>query len=228
MTRDEMTGTILPEIAATAELMSTELSKGALRVIASDLADYPAPSVLKALARCRKELSGRLTLAAIIERVDACDSRPTANEAWGIALASFDEAATVVTNDEIGEAMAAARPVMDSGDEVGARMAFRDAYDRVVRRNRESGIARPVWYPSLGTDPSLRVDAIQLATDRGFLTHKQASAYLPAPMTDDDRARGAVIAGLITGSPAAMPKSDKAFRENINRLLGMLKAKDAA
>ena len=106
-------------------------------------------------------------------------------------------------------------------------MAFRDAYDRIVRRNRENGIRRPSWYPSLGTDPTRRVDAIQAAASRGVLTHQQAAAYLPAPMSAADSARGAVIAGLITGTPAPMP-NDKAFRENIGRLLATLKAKEAA
>lgn len=214
---------VVKAVGATAELTGTELSAAALRVMVSDLSEYPVPAVMKALVRCRKELSGRLTLSAIIERIEDDDGRPSANEAWGTALASFDEEATVVTNDEIGEAMAAARPIMDKGDEIGARMAFRDAYDRIVRRNREAGIVRPVWYPSLGTDTTRRVDAIKAAEDRGLLTSKQVASYLPAPMTDDDRARGAVIAGLLTGESAPMP-DDKDFRKNISNLLYILKA----
>lgn len=218
---------IIEAIAVTAELTSTQLSAAAMEALALDLmAEYPEPSILQALARCRREISGRLTQSAIIERIDQEDGRPKSSEAWGIAVESFDENATAVMNDEIGEALSIARPVMDAGDEVGARAAFRESYDRVVRRNRANGV--PVkWFPSLGHDPALRVDAIQLAEARGLLTKAQASAYLPSPMTDEDRARGAVIAGLLTGTVAPMPK-DTEFKEKIGKLLETLKTTKAA
>ena len=41
-----------------------------------------------------------------------------------IALLSSDESDTVVMTDEIQLALGAARPVLDLGDKVGARMAF--------------------------------------------------------------------------------------------------------
>lgn len=218
---------IVQAITVTAELTGTQLSGAAMAAMAGDLMnEYPEPAILQALSRCRRELTGRLTQAAVVERIQSDDGRPSANEAWGIALSAFDEAVTVVTNEEISEAMAAARPVMNEGDEVGARMAFRDCYDRVIRRNRMAGIA-PKWYPSLGHDPMLRIDAIKLAEDRGLLTHAQAAAYLPAPMTDEEQKRGAVIAGLLTGEVAPMPKDQK-FRERIGEIMTMLKKEQAA
>jgi hypothetical protein len=218
---------IVSAIAVTAELTQTQLSAVAMKSMADDLmAEYLESAILAALTRCRRELPGRLSQSAVIERIDQADGRPTANEAWGIALAAFDEAATVVTNDEIGDAMAAARPVMDGGDEVGARMAFRDAYDRIVRKSRLEGV-RAKWYPSLGHDPLLRVDAIKRAEERGLLTKSQASAYLPAPMTDDDRARGGVIAGLLTGDVAQMP-NDPEFKRRVGDLMAVLKGRQAA
>lgn len=218
---------IVSAIAVTAELTNTQLSASALKVMASDLiSEYSDESILQALVRCRRELSGRLTQQSIIERINQADGRPGANEAWGIALSAFDEAQTVVLNDEITEAMGAARPVMDSGDDVGARMAFRDAYERIVRNNRTSG-AQPKWYPSLGHDPLLRVDAIKAAEERGLLTHSQACAYLPAPITAEEQQRGAAIAGLLTGTQTPMPK-DPEFRDRITELISVLKKSEAA
>lgn len=218
---------IIQAIAVTAELTQTQLSGVAMASMADSLmSQYSEQSILAALDRCKNELPGRLTQHAVIERIEQSDGRPGANEAWGIALAAFDEAATVILNEEINEAMAAARPVMDEGDEVGARMAFRDAYDRIVRKNRMNGI-NPRWYPSLGHDPLLRVDAIQLAESRGLLTRSQAAAYLPAPTTPEDRERGAVIAGLLTGNVAPMPK-DPEFKARIGKLLAVLKQDQAA
>ena len=213
---------VVKAIAVTAELTGTQLSADSMKAMAGDLmAEYAESSILQALTRCRRELSGRLTQAAVVERINSDDGRPSANEAWGIALSAFDENATVITNEEINFAMSAARPVMNSGDEVGARMAFRDAYDRVVRQNRTAGI-KPSWYPSLGHDPLLRVDAIQQAEAMGLLTTSQASAYLPAPTTKEDAERGAVIAGLLSGTVAKMP-NDPDFKKRIGNLLSVLK-----
>jgi len=219
--------TIIEAITVTAELTQTQLTGAAMATMAMDLlSQFPEPAILQALVRCRRELPGRLTPQTIIDRINQDDGRPSANEAWGIALSAFDEAATVVTNEEINEAMAAARPVMQGGDDIGARMAFRDAYERIVRQNRTKGI-RPTWYPSLGTDPHHRTTAIEAAREQGRLTHDQARVYLPAPMTAEDQARGAVISGLLTGATAPMPNDPK-FKERVASLLEVLKKDRAA
>ena len=55
---------ILQAIMVTAELTGAELSPAAQAVMVDDLMAYPLPAVLSALTRCRRELTGRLTLAA--------------------------------------------------------------------------------------------------------------------------------------------------------------------
>ncbi|MFA7290927.1 MAG: hypothetical protein WC023_01640 [Rhodocyclaceae bacterium] len=215
---------IVEAIAVTAELTQTQLTGSAMAVMADDLMrNYPAPAILQALTRCRRELPGRLTQHAIIERIEQADGRPGANEAWGIALTAFDEAATVVTNEEINEAMAAARPVMIGGDEIGARMAFRDAYERIIRQSRLAGI-RPKWYPSLGFDPIMRVDAIQAAEAKGLLTRAQAVAYLPAVSAADAAQGLALIAGRLTdqSTKPELPKHEALLR--ITGILTKLKS----
>lgn len=219
---------IVKAIAVTAELTGATLSGPAIAIMAKDLLEVATEDrILAALTRCRRELTGKLSPGAVMERLQQSDNRPSANEAWGIAMQAFDEAQTVVLNDEIAEAMGVARGIMQEGDEVGARMAFRDAYERIVRDARECGTCSPRWYPSLGHDPLLRIDAIKAAEDRGLLTHSQACAYLPAPISAEDQARGAAIAGLLTGAPAAMPR-DPEFKERLAKLASMLKKPAAA
>lgn len=169
---------VIKAVAVTAELTGTELSATALRVMAADLECYPEHAVMSSLVRCRRELTGRLTLATIIERLAQSDGRPSADEAWAIALDARDEAKTVVWNNEISEAFGIARPVLDAGDKVGARMAFRDAYDRIARNGRESGSA-PNWSASLGWDVSARESALLGAEKKGFLSRQTVSALLP-------------------------------------------------
>lgn len=187
-----MNENILKAIAVTAELTGTELSRTALIAMESDLAAYPEQIVLRALDRCRKELKSRLTPAAVIERIESCDGRPTANEAWGLALKYFDESQTVIVNDEIREACSIARPVIEFGDDIGARMAFRDAYERIVSGNRQAG-KYPTWSPSLGDNKDIRQQVLSEAVERGLLTQQQIAGLLPAPVS----AAGAEIAGLL-------------------------------
>lgn len=214
---------IIEAITVTAELTQTQLTGPAIATMALDLtAEFSEQEIFAALTRCRRELPGRLTLSAIIDRAQSADGRPSANEAWGIALAGFDESATVVLNEEIAEAMGAARPIISMGDEVGARMAFRDAYERIVRQSRQNGIQKPKWFPSLGHDVSGRAPVIETAVQRGLLKHENVAGLLPAPITD----QGHVIAGLLTGNVVEMP-SDPKFRERIAELKNALKGKAA-
>lgn len=113
-----------------------------------------------------------------IQRAMQKDGRPSADEAWAIAVQMIDENTTVVSNDEISQAWGVAVEVMP--DRTGARMAFRSAYDRLVAEARQLG--RPVkWFPSLGHDKHGREPALKQAADLGRLTHEHVNELLPAP-----------------------------------------------
>lgn len=175
---------IIKAIAVTAELTGTELSKHALTIMESDLQKYPPGKVLEALVRCRQELTSRLSLAAIIDRID--DGRPKADEAWGIALEAMDENATVVMNNEIASAFSTARDIYNEGDSVGARMAFRAAYERIVRDKKGEPVK---WWPSLGHDPNKREKALLDAAQRGRISNHQAEKLLPAHLIENIKSK---------------------------------------
>jgi hypothetical protein len=181
---------VIKAIAVTAELTGSELSETAIRVMESDLSAYPEDASLRALDRCRKELKGRLTLAAVLERVTECDGRPGKEEAWSIALASSDEAETVVWTDEIAQAMAVAQPLLDVRDKVAARMSFCEKYEALVRDAREAKTACR-WSASIGTDSDRRSVALSVAVAIGRIEHKSVARLLPGPESAN------VVAGLI-------------------------------
>lgn len=184
---------ILEAIAVAAELTNTELSKGGLLAMESDLASFPEHEVLHALTRCRRELTGRLTLAAILERLQEADGRPNADEAWAVACCADDEAETVIWTGETAEAFYAARPLLGIGDKIGARMAFRDSYNRIVRQSREQRI--PVeWKASLGWDKDKRREMLTKAVELGRLPGSFAAGLLPPP---ED---GGIICGLLANT----------------------------
>lgn len=188
-------------ITATAEVLGQTITSEAAEVMADDLADYPVEAVSGALKACRRELTGKLTLAAVLQRVQAADGRPGKDEAWSIALTAGDESETVVMTAEIRQAMVAAQPILSRRDVVGARMAFNSAYERLVSAARAE--AKPTtWSVSLGLDPARRVTAIESAVRMQLITQQAGTQYLTdlriAPITID----GQAIAGLITGSTA--------------------------
>lgn len=125
------------------------------------------------------------TPADILDLLRAADGRPGAEEAWACCLRSRDEAQTVVWTEEMAAAWNVARVVLDGGDEVGARMAFREAYSRAVDVARMNN--RPAdWRLMLGTDRAMQADAIRQALADGRLAgadleRAQEALALPAP-----------------------------------------------
>lgn len=197
-------------ICATAETLGYALSANAAELMADDLRGYPIEAIAAALQACRRELTGKLSLAAILQRIQTADGRPEPNEAWSLALAASDESDSVFLTDEIQLALGASRAVLDAGDKIGARMAFLSAYQRFVDAARRE--ARPVnWQLSMGYDPQRRVAAVEEAARLGRLPAPKAKEYIAQlthePITQD----GAAIAGLITGR-VAMPSEEVRVR----------------
>jgi len=138
-------------------------------------------------------------MADILQRVQSSDGRPGKDEAWAIAMTTSDEFETVVLTDEVQLALAAAKPILDGGDKIGARMAFIDAYQRFVGQARED--AKPVnWHVSVGFDSNRRIQAVTKAMELKRIPREHAQKYLAdlsvEPITEDGRA----IAGLLTGT----------------------------
>jgi len=212
---------LIDALCVTAEAMGTTLTPNAAKTMADDLELFSVSDLVIALQSCRRELTGRLTLAAILQRAQAADGRPGKDEAWAIALTSSDESDTVVMTDEIQVALGAARPVLNLGDKVGARMAFIGAYERLIQAARNEAI--PVnWHVSIGFDAGRRIEAINAAVQMKRIPQERGKLYLTdlniVPVTQD----GLAIAGLLSGK-AAMPSPD--VREKLKTISDSLKVK---
>ncbi len=187
---------IAKAVIITAEVVGHEISTAAAEVIARELSSWPGEMVSEALRRCQSELTGRLTLAAIIQRMP--DGHPGVEEAWSLCPRS--EADTAVLTDQIAQAYKSVRGLLESGDEVAARMAFKETYLAALREARE-GRQPASWWVSMGTDASGRVAPVRAAVAKGRLPAGEVARLglgegqperkaLPAP----DRDRGPVLA----------------------------------
>lgn len=165
---------LLMAIAVTAELLDKVMSPGAARLLVDDLAYYSEADILAALTRCRTELrSGQFCLAAIRERIE--DGRPGVEQAW--AMLPMDESASVVWTGEMTEAWAVAKSLIDDGDRIGARMAFKEVYTQAVALARREH--RPVtWSASIGYDKHEAARVINEAVARGRLPAPHAAALI--------------------------------------------------
>lgn len=114
--------------------------------------------------------------------LDRCH-RPGSDEAWAIALKAHDESETVVWTEEMAQAWGVCRPVMAMGDEVGARMAFKATYDRLVTEAKLHH-RQAVWVVSEGFDKDLRLAALKRAESAGLLSWdgaKESMLMLESP-----------------------------------------------
>ena len=166
---------IFKAVAVTAELCGRTFSEAAAAVFVSDLEAYPDAQVLKALTRCRKEVRGMLTVQDVVSRLD--DGRPGVEEAW--AMLPHAESQSAVWTDEMAEAFGVAGPLINAGAMVEARMAFKEAYHRLVCQARDAGRAVE-WRVTLGHDLSGREGPLLAAVAVGRLTLDRARQFVPA------------------------------------------------
>lgn len=155
---------LIKALIVTAEVLGHPLPKMAIEPMASELMHYESKAVGQALRRCQRELQGRLTLAAILERLPA--GHPGIEEAWSMCPRS--EADTVVWTDEMSEAFAAAQPLLAAGDGIAARMAFKETYGRLLGEARAAHTPAR-WNASLGHDVGARQGVLRRAVERGLL-----------------------------------------------------------
>jgi hypothetical protein len=206
---------LLQQLAATAEMMNSQLSPNTLAMLAKDLSQYDQVIVFKALYNLRKN-SDRFNLKNIVNEIEALDpnKRLGVDEAW--AIFPHDEAASAVISDEIAEAMQVALPLLNDGDKFGARMAFKDAYTRITNEHKEAGI-RPKWFASLGHDKDGREHVLKAAEAKGLLSHEQVAGLLPSPINPS--IQNAIAQTFLIGQKAELTDEEKEIqRQKLKRV----------
>jgi hypothetical protein len=169
-------------LGAVLQIHRQDSTADVMRLWFAALEQYPMEQVRQAFGMFIKSPQGKYppVPSVIIEILDQMnpDGRVGADEAW--AMYPHDEADSAVITDEMAEAMRVARPLLDARDKIGARMAFKEAYTRIVDSNRFKGI-KPKWFPSLGHSIEGREQALKQAAELGRISYDHVSNLLPAP-----------------------------------------------
>lgn len=172
-----MTEQDLPAFTGMLDAVCSMLSRGAYMpndmstgMFFRALLRYSLADVRSALdAHVSDPLRGRFVpvpadLIAQLEQRAGDDGRLGPEEAFALALAARDEWASVVWTQEVAEAWGVARHVLP--DEVGARMAFKEAYTRIVAAARASRQPH-AWVLCQGFDMAGRTLALTMAAEKG-------------------------------------------------------------
>lgn len=190
-------------LMATAEVIGDQLRPTAAAYMVQDLSCYSMAVLERALAGCRRELKGRLSLAAVLERID--DGHPAPNEAWAVAIQAADERNTVVWTTLTQQAWNTALPLVQAGDKIAARPAFLETYARLLKDARAARL--PASYsPSLGFDLTSRNAALTDAVSKGLLAHDQVGDHLQLTAATPAFNPVALLAGKVEASPGANAK----------------------
>jgi hypothetical protein len=186
---------IVKTLAVVYEVSGTEASPAAAEFILKQLEGFPARGVLAALVTCAAECRFKLTLADVVSRID--DGRPGAEQAWSL-FPKNEEDAGVVT-EEMSIAWGVAAPLYLS-DKIGARMAFKESYERAVREARANAKS-PVWRITAGFDKAATEGAAIEALRKGLVSPDAALQFVPPEKHD----RVLQAAGLAPKMLPALP-----------------------
>ena len=169
---------IIQAITVTAELTGTQFSRDVMFVMAEDLLAYPLDKVLIAFERCRREIKGKLTLAAILERID--DGWQSTEEAFNTLVSGWEnDSISILTTHTAMQAAQSATALFNAGDKYRAGMAFKTAYERMVSEKKAKGM-QPDWFVSAGVDKEQLAHVVKEAAMNGHITQDYALTLLPA------------------------------------------------
>ena len=172
-----------------AELMSgcaasyrQEIDQATTKIFWGMLEGYELRDVQQAVDKHLRASKFFPTIAELIEHIPNANAHEHigADEAWIIAKTAMNPNSSVCATDEILQAFDTVQAVYNHRDENPARMAFREAYNRIVKA---SGV-RPRWFMSVGEDKA-QAEAVALkAVQLGRLPTGAADKYrIEAPTT---------------------------------------------
>lgn len=203
---------ITDQVAALGLAMGDEVSTERLLVYAQDLGDIPQERLARAFQRARREYEyPKLPPVAFIRRMAGVDAqgngRPGPEEAWArMPKGERMEDESVVWCEEERIAYGACRSLLIEGDQIGARMAFKERYEKELAEARYD--RRPVqWTMSVGYDIEHRLATLANAVQEKRMSLDNALQFVPGERRNDfaQMLPPAQRKGLLTGEVRNLP-----------------------
>ena len=170
--------------------MGDEVSTERLLIYAEDLCDVPQERLTRAFQKARREYEyPKLPPVAFIRRMAGAnaqaDGRPGPEEAWArMPKGERVEDDSIVWCEEERNAYGASRSLLLDGDQIGARMAFKERYEKELADARAQG--RPVrWIVSPGYDIEHRLATLATAVREKRMSLKSALNFVPVERESD-------------------------------------------
>lgn len=203
---------IADQVAALGLALGDEPSAERLLVYAEDLCDIPQERLTAAFRKTRREYEyPKLPPVAFIRRMagagENADGRPGSEEAWArMPKGERMEDDSVVWCEEERIAYGACRSLLLEGDPIGARMAFKERYEKELARARSQG--KPAhWTISSGYDVEHRLSTLASAFQDKRIDLDYALNFVPSERREDfarmlpsDETKG-----LLTGRVEKLP-----------------------
>jgi len=203
---------LLNEITALGEAFGEALTAERQVIYVRALADIPKDRLRCAMQTAISELKWFPKVAALRELAgvstgEHTDGRPGPEEAWArMPKGERMEDDTVVWCEEERAAYGACRSLLLEGDQIGARMAFKERYEREVAEARSQ--SRPArWIVSAGYDIEHRLAALASAVGEKRIGVDYALNFIPEPRRNDFALilPPATSKGLLIGKSQSMP-----------------------
>jgi hypothetical protein len=209
------------QLTIMAEAFGEKLTEERQEIYCAGLAEFPQNRLEGAFRRARYELKWFPKLAELRELAAVVsgasnDGRPGPEEAWArMPKGERLEEDSIVWCEEERMAYSACRSLLLEGDPIGARMAFKERYERELVEARSQG--RPVrWIMSAGHDVGHRLTVLASAVEANRMTFEGALQFVPEQRYSEftQMLPTAQVKGLLTGTTEILP--------DIPGLLGLL------
>jgi hypothetical protein len=201
------------ELTILAEAFGEPLTEQRQEIYCAGLGDLDQDQLRIVFRRARYELKWFPKLAELRELAGALpgalnDGRPGPEEAWArMPKGKRMEDDSVVWSEEERIAYGACRSLLLDGDQIGARMAFKERYEKELTEARSHG--RPVeWTMSVGYDMEHRLATLATAVQEKRMTLESALNFVSAERRNDfaQMLPPAEAKGLLTGAVEKLPR----------------------
>ncbi len=210
---DNFTDWLVDELTILGEAFGEVLTAERQAIYARALSDIPKDQLHRAILTAVKELKWFPKVAELRELAGvsfslAIDGRPGPEEAWArMPKGERIEDDTVIWCEEERAAYDACRSLLLNFDLIGARMAFKERYERELAEARAEG-RRVRWSISAGYDMEQRLSALASAVQDKRISLSGALDFVPGEKRSDfaQMLPAGQAKGLLTGHVDVLPE----------------------